>query len=255
LIHDPRRHSTSHSAASIPPPAIDELKIIVDLICAEVAKTTLPTPCGRIASLITAQHATIASDWNGLGVFRKFIESLDLSPMRVDWSSSGGHVFDPRRHTRVMEGISKSNGHQTTTVDWEMDQDLLQIAMQIHDITGAPLLSPRGYETLFLLIETDLAGHAFDLKETGKRVRDATRASKYPVNRADVNWILRGLLIGGHAFGSGEDDARTLSRITVLNLRSLCLREQLVIEQDLDDILARWINPGAYGETTSGVVS
>lgn len=120
----------------------------------------------------------------------------------------------------------------------------MPIAAQIHDVTGAPLLTPSNYRTLFHLISADLATHAFDLKETGKRVRDATRESGKPVSRSDVNWVLRGLLLRGHEFGRGDDDVRTLSRKTAENLRLLCLREQMVIDQGIDDALERWINRG-----------
>jgi len=227
------------------PKGVDDLTIIIDLIQAEIAKAVHPTPCSQIATLITAQHATIANDWNGMGSFRKFLDSLDLSPVRIDWSSAGGHVYDPRRHTLMTESGSKPNGHQAATPDWGNDRDILATAAQIHDVTGAPLLSPSNYQTLFHLIETDLATHTFDLKETGKRVRDATRGSGQPVSRSDVNWILRGLLLQGHTFGAGEDNVRTLSRKTTENLRSLCLREQMVIDHDIEEALARWINNGA----------
>ncbi len=34
----------------------------------------------------------------------------------------------------------------------------------------------------------------------------------------------------------------TLSRKTIENVRSLCLREQMVIDHDIEDALGRWIN-------------
>lgn len=245
VIHDPRRHSTPTSLPTSSPKVIDERSIIIGLIRAEIAKASHPTPCGAIANLITVQHPTIANDWNGMGSFRKFVESLDLSPMLVDWSTAGGYIYDPRRHSIMAENGSSLRTHQATTPDWHNDRDLLLIATQIHDVTGAPLLSPTNYQRLFHLIGTDLATHAFDLKETGKRVRDAMRAAGQPVSRSDVNWVLRGMLLHGHEFGAGEDDRRTLSRKTIENLRLLCLREQLVIDHDIDNMLDRWINRGA----------
>ena len=244
LLYDPRRHSAPTGLPIGPTNGVGDLAIVIDLIQTEIAQASCATPCARIASLITTRHPTVAHDWNGMGSFRKFLDSLDLSPVRVDWSSAGGHLYDPRRHTLKTESGSKPNGHRAVTSDWGEDPDLLATAVQIHDVTGAPLLSPSNYQTLFHLIETDLADSAFDLKETGKRVRDATRASGQPVSRSDVNWILRGLLLQGHAFGTGEDDVRTLCRKTIENLRSLCLREQMVIDDDIDGALERWIAQG-----------
>ncbi len=243
-IHDPRRHSAPSTLPGSSPTPIDELSIVVDLIRAEIAKASHPVPCSRIASLITAQHPTLANDWNGMGSFRKLVESVDLTPVQVDWSS-GGQMYDRRRHTLASESASKPNGHQVTRADWGTDRDLLPLAVQIHDVTGAPLLSPANYRTLFQLVATDLAAHAFDLKETGKRVRDATRTCGQPASRSDVNWILRSLLLQGHEFGSGEDHAQSLSRKCIKNIRSLCLRDQMVIDHEIDDALQRWIAHGS----------
>jgi len=246
LIHDPRRHSAPTSLPPSSPKPIDELTVIIDLIRAEIAKASHPAPCSQVASLITAKHPAIAYDWNGMGNFRKFVESLELAPVRVDWSNGGGHIYDPRRHILMTErSVLRPNGNQAARADWGNDQDLFPIAAQIHDVTGAPLLSPPHYQTLFHLIGTDLATHTFDLSETSKRVRDATRAFGAPVSRSDVNWVLRSLLLQGHAFGAGEDDERTLKRKTIENLRSLCLREQMVLDHDINHTLDRWINRSA----------
>jgi len=45
----------------------------------------------------------------------------------------------------------------------------------------------------------------------------------------------------GHKFGEGEDDALSLSRKTANNVRSLCLREQMVLDKATDSTIARWI--------------
>lgn len=240
-IHDPRLHQPPVSATNGCDKAIDELILIANLIRTELAKSNSPIPCSRIASLITAQHATIASDWNGMGSFRKFVESLDLGQVRVDWSLSGGHLYDPSRHRVMTESCFKGSVPATASSYWGEDRDIFPIASQIHDMTGVPLLSPSTYRTLFTIIESDLATHAFDLKETGKRVRDATRLHGQPVSRGDVNWILRGLLLQGHVFGSSEDSAATFAWKTVKNIRSLCLREQMFIDQSIDGALERWI--------------
>ncbi len=245
MIHDPRRHSAPTSPPPSFPKPIDELTVIIDLIRAEIAKASHPAPCSQIASLITAKHPAIANDWNGMGNFRNFVESLEISPVRVDWSNGGGHIYDPRRHILMTESVSRPNANQAVRADWGNEKDLFPIAAQIHDVTGVPLLSPSNYQTLFHLIGTDLATHTFDLSETGKRVRDATRAFGSPVSRSDVNWVLRSLLLRGHAFGAGEDDERTLKRKTIENLRSLCLREQMVLDHDINDTLDRWINRSA----------
>ena len=206
---------------------------VVATMRAEVARATAPVPCSRLASLITTRHPALAADWNGKGSFRKFVDSLELAPLRFDWSNSGGFVFDPAR-----AGTGMQDG--SATPDWGEDQDILPLAMQIHEVSGVPLLGPVEYRALFSIIEDDAGRHPFDLKETGKRVRDRLREAGHGGSRLDVNWILRGLLMRGHAFGEGQDRAATLATKTANNVRSLCLREQMILDRAAETAIARW---------------
>lgn len=206
---------------------------VVATMRAEVARATAPVPCSRLASLITTRHPALAADWNGKGSFRKFVDSLELAPLCFDWSNSGGFVFDPAR-----AGTGMQDG--SATPDWGEDQDILPLAMQIHEVSGIPLLGPVEYRALFSIIEDDAGRHPFDLKETGKRVRDRLREAGHGGSRLDVNWILRGLLMRGHAFGEGQDRAATLATKTANNVRSLCLREQMILDRAAETAIARW---------------
>lgn len=206
---------------------------VVATMRAEVARATAPVPCSRLASLITTRHPALAADWNGKGSFRKFVDSLEPAPLRFDWSNSGGFVFDPAR-----AGTGMQDG--SATPDWGEDQDILPLAMQIHEVSGVPLLGPVEYRALFSIIEDDAGRHPFDLKETGKRVRDRLREAGHGGSRLDVNWILRGLLMRGHAFGEGQDRAATLATKTANNVRSLCLREQMILDRAAETAIARW---------------
>lgn len=122
-IHDPRRHQPPVSPTNGCSKEIDELMLIADLIRTELARANNPIPCSRVASLITAQHATIASDWNAMGSFRKFVESLDLEEVRVDWGRSGGHLYDPNRHQLMTESGFKGNTPGVAVPHWGEDRD------------------------------------------------------------------------------------------------------------------------------------
>lgn len=218
----------------IDPVALDRtIAEVVATMRDEVARASAPVPCSRLASLITTRHPGLAADWNGKGSFRKFVDSLELAPLRFDWSNSGGFVFDPARTGSCMQDGS-------ATPDWGEDQDILPLAMQIHEVSGVPLLGPAEYRALFSIIEDDASRHPFDLKETGKRVRDRLREAGHGGSRLDVNWILRGLLMRGHAFGEGQDHAATLATKTANNVRSLCLREQMILDRAAETAIARW---------------
>ena len=206
---------------------------LIATIRQEVARSSVPVPCSRLAVLITTQCSALATDWNGKGSFRKFIESLDLAPLHFDWSTGGGHVHDSTRPVTITR-----NG--CTTADWGSDVHILPLATQIHEVSGAPLLRPQDYRALFSIIEQDVRLHPFDLKETGKRVRDGLREGGFGGSRADVNWVLSGLLMRGHVFNEGQDDAVGLGVKTANNVRSLCLREQMVLDRAAETAIAHW---------------
>ena len=77
--------------------------------------------------------------------------------------------------------------------------------------------------------------------ETGKRVRDRCKESGLPVSRADVNHVLRGLVMRGHVFEEGANDGSRLAQKLGDNIRSLCLREQIVLDGAMDKAIKDWI--------------
>ena len=211
---------------------------VADFIRAEVARASQPVPCARLATLIIQEFDSLAADWNGKGTFRKFAESLDLKPLAFDWNGSGGKLYDPGRHT-----ASANDTWQSADSSWP-DKDMYAIARQIHEVTGVPLLSPAKYRGLFDAIARDVARNPFNLVETSKRVRDGTKEAGEPVSRADANYILRGLVMRGHGFEDGPNESGKLAEKYANNVRSLCLREQILLDSATDGAILRWIAGG-----------
>lgn len=172
--------------------------------------------------------------WGGCGSFRSLVDRLPLAPLAVSWES-GGQIWDPRRHTTPQRTTELPGD------DWNRDKSLEATARQIHEATGQPLLAPRDYAALFDAIALELKERPFQLAETGKRVRDRCRADGRPVSRADVNFVLQGLLFSGHEFGKGQDQPQVLARRSAENALGLCRREQMVIDEALTQSLIRWI--------------
>lgn len=219
-------------------PALPSAEALVERIRADVQRADLPVPCARLASRLMHDHPGLAPDWLGQGGFRRFMESLDLAPLQLDWSASGGHLYDPSRHVLRAPSPVRSGFDAT---DWGIEPALLTLIRQVHDTTGVPLLSPRDFCALFEAVAADVAAQPFQLNDTGKRVRDQLRENGHDVSRESVNWVLRGLLLCGHEFGRGEDDVPTLSYRLVGNLINLCRREQLVMDDSAPAQLQRWI--------------
>ena len=193
-----------------------------------------PIPCGRLATVLISLDSTLAADWAGKGTFRKFVESLDIKPVEFNWNDSGGIAYDPARPA------AKPLQQALIAADWS-DKNLFKIAKQIHELTDVPLLPPEKYRNLITSIARDVAEAPFHLMETGKRVRDRCRETGLPVSRADVNHVLRGLSMHGHIFDEGPNDAATSAQKLANNVRSLCLREQFVLDEQADKAIKDWI--------------
>ncbi len=137
---------------------------------------------------------------------------------------------------------AKAYADAAAQAEWAtIDKGLVEIARQIHDATGYPLLSPGRYRLLFETLVADVVQAPFHLSDTGKRVRDRCKEAAQPVSRADVNTVLRGLLVSGHGFGEGADNVSALANRTADNLLALCRREQLPVDERFEGIVRQWV--------------
>lgn len=234
-IHDPKRHRLEQATPvrDSAPKGAPTSALVAEFVKAEVARSPQPIACSRLATQIIEEFDSLAADWNGKGSFRKFAESLELKPLVFDWNGSGGRIYDPKRH---------SSAGATPQMDgsWP-DPETFATARQIHEVTGVPLLSPDKYRALFQIIAKDAGADEFNLAEASKRVRDGTNAAGESVGRADVNYVLRGILMRGHTFDGKPCDPATLARKHADNIRSLCLREQILLDSATDRAIMRWI--------------
>ncbi|MCY1252263.1 NYN domain protein [compost metagenome] len=231
-VRDPKRHAASAPARRQTGADRDTLvDAATNLVKSEVANARQPIQCGALANLIIQRHPQLAADWNGKGTFRKFAESLDVLPAVFDWSVSGGLASDPSRVPAVPQSQE----------DWGDARQLYSAARMIHEVTGTPLLPPTKYQVLFRFIEADSVAHPFHLMETGKRVRDLCKAAGTPISRSDINYVLRGLLFRGHSFDDGPNNAAILGRRLVDNVKSLCLREQMELDEVNVAAIESWL--------------
>lgn len=238
-VYDPKRHALGPAPAASREStelSTKELAGLVKLVQREVSEAEQAVPLSKIAAVLSNKYPSLLEDgWDGKGTFRKFIESLDLSPVQVDWSAQGGKAYVTEKKDAEAD-VALTECKQ----EWEKYAELLPIATQIHEATSVPLLPPSYYRALFRALVADLAEHPYDM-ETSRRVRDRSRADGYPLGRADVMFVLRGLSFRGHGFGKGNDNLETLSSKFNDNVRFLCLREQIVIDHKMDAGIHDWI--------------
>ena len=207
--------------------------LATQIIRHEAATSDLAVPLARMASRLPAQVPGLdGSSWAGLGSFRRFVETLNLSPLLLDWSHSGGYLYDPERHAPPASPAGK---------DGTLDSADPQLLRQICDTTDAPRLGRVEFCKLWQAIATDLAENPFHLRDTGKRVRDLCRLAQCDISREDVNWVLRGLLMGGHQFGQGKDTPAQMAWQMAYNLEKLCAREEFWLDESQRATLQEWV--------------
>jgi hypothetical protein len=202
-----------------------------------VQESADPIPCARLATLIARHAGATPSDWYGSGTFRRFLETLELAPLELDWKVAGGIVFDPQRPARP-EATPESPEQE-----WGGDLAILALARQLHELAGVPLLPPARYRMLFSTLSADLSERGYEFLETAKRVRDRCRETGHPISRADIDFVLRGLVFRGHNFEEHSCAADELTDKFVNNVRSLCLREQMMLNASTEALIRKWIGP------------
>jgi len=236
VIYDPARHGAPRETAApeTSSPRADA-EVLAELVRREVEQSAEPVACARLATLIARHAGATPADWYGKGSFRRFLESLDLTPLRFDWKIAGGIIYDPARQAC---GSAESVPAEQ---EWPSDPAVLALARQLNEVAGVPLLAPSHYSALFAMLSADLEEHGYGFLETAKRVRDRCRDAGNPVSRADVDFVLRGLVFRGHRFEDQANAAACLAAKFANNVRSLCLREQIVLDVPTEAAIRNWI--------------
>jgi hypothetical protein len=253
-------------------PALDAAQMaeIARRIESAVAQSAHPVPAGPLALRLRQTYAPALDTWNGHGLFKPFFRSLGLD--RLVWlSGSGGRIADPDRHASGLsaapDGEILLTEHEppppdaTDTVPAALDDDLpapqampmdpawaahadvLPLAREVSQLTGAPLLPPLAVRAVLDALCADLAQRPYEPTETARRVRTACLAQTPPieVSLRDVVFLLRGMQLNGHVFGRGADDVHTLAQRLLNQVLFLCQREQMPLPPDSLALLRRWI--------------
>lgn len=244
-VLDPARHVAGAplqdaSAKAVP---LDALFVeVARLIQNELDQAGRPVSCARLAQVIVDRYSALAADWGGKGSFRKFLEALDLGRLEVNWDIGGGQVRDPRAPA-VAATQERPSGNRTP--DWGKQAHLFPAIQQIHIATGMPLIAPKEMQGLLSALVTEVADQPFALSDTGKRVRDRCREAGLGVSRSDVSYVLKGILIAGHEFGTGSDTVPALSDRFIESMRVICAGEQITVDEAAVAALREWSSGAA----------
>jgi len=245
-VLDPARHTANTQQAETEVKEVPLDTVLADvtrLIQNELELVGRPVSCARLAKLIVDRYSTLAADWGGKGSFRKFLEALDLGCLEVSWENGGGQVRDPQAPAVA---VAPERPSVNRTPDWGKQAHLFPAIQQIHVATGMPLIAPREMQGLLGALVNEVANQPFALSDTGKRVRDRCREAGLGVSRADVSYVLKGILIAGHEFSTGSDNVPALSSRFIESMRVICAGEQIALDEATEAALREWSSGSVF---------
>jgi len=222
------------------PATPDELSEIAGRLWTTVDESSQPVSAALLASRLRQEHPEIMENWNGLGSFKVFFRSLNLS--RLLWlSGSGGRVLDPSRHE--LEGTLPEQDPESP---WWGAEEIFPVVREVCVLTGAPMLAPRDLKFLVKTLVQVLKAQEFKLTLTVQSVsRQCVESEGLRVRPRDVTFLIRGMQMNGHVFGQGADDEATLTTRLFNQILFLCEREQKVLDQTELGHIRNWIDSPA----------
>lgn len=219
----------------------DELSEIAGRLWALVDESPLPVSSALLAARLRQEYPEVMEKWNGLGTFRSFFRSLGLT--RLLWVNvSGGRVLDPSRHD--LEGGLPEQGPEGP---WSGAEELFPLIREVCLLTGAPLLAPKYLRTVMGALVQVLAKQEFKLPATVQAIcRQCLESDGLRIRPRDVNFMVRGMQMNGHAFGQGADDEANLASRLFKQVLFLCEREQRVLDSDEVARIRKWIGGDSF---------
>jgi len=241
-IRDPRRAASSTTQApaqivKVSDPSLHQsTQTARDIIVQELAGSNRPVPCALLAQVVKSRATDVGLNWSGHGTFRKFLESLNLKNLQMEWYSHGGVVLDPVRH-KLPDDRNKVASDEA----WQERDVLWTQVSPVFSMSNLPALSPRKYGVTLACLSQALQDTEFSLLETAKRVFDLILARHETVSRRDVNQLIRAMLFGGFDPVSGAVDVKSLTATVCGIGLAACAREGMVVDDSLRAAVLSWI--------------
>jgi hypothetical protein len=177
-----------------------------------------------------------AHNWQGHGSFKSFLEMLRLDGLALS-DIMPGFIYDPRRHE-----LPEAERRDAVAED---HPELVDLVTEISDLTDMPYLSPEQYAVLSQEIAREITEDGFALTRTSKAVRDRMADRGVPIARAQVSFVLKGLLYSGYSFEEGAvEEPREIAEALFRNALILAERAERILDDAEQELLEDWIVGG-----------
>lgn len=186
----------------------------------------------------------VNTQWAGAGSFKELLLSVDALGFEIVTApGQPGLICDPRRHAVASLNLIPDKFKA-------LSPGLAAFASRINRVTGTPLLSPSEYALVFNVLEEELRQNPYFLTATSRAVRDRCIELGSSVARRAVNFILQGIIYGGHVFEVNPltDTAANFAETFKENVLNLCKNAQLELTDEELKLLDDWIRPETPGQ-------
>ncbi|WGT47606.1 helicase HerA domain-containing protein [Tessaracoccus lacteus] len=150
------------------------------LVVEQIRSSSEPVPLAALAHQIRSTLGVGEPDWDGSASFKDYLLRLEIPNLQID----------PKGPSYAL----------LTDMATATEQSESGIIDRLHREIDLPRLTSEEYAAIFNAISDELAVNPFGLTQTSKAIRDALQTTATPVNRASINYVLKGIGIGGHDF-------------------------------------------------------
>ncbi len=216
--------------------------------------TDKPIYLANLAKKVKEQFPDIAeSRWSDFGSFMEMLESMDLSPLEIENRYQGGILYDPQKHD--IKQFSHHILSESQSGEFKKNHpDIAPLAEKTSGISGIPCLTPEHYHVVFKVISKIFNEEGYQGGASASKIRASLVEEYVPINRKEVNFILRCIWFTGYRFTKGEEKPEILAEKFFENFLALCGRSQYYPERNETDLLKRWLvgnTSNTYNESSS----
>ncbi|MCO6453570.1 MAG: NYN domain-containing protein [Caldilineales bacterium] len=209
---------------------------IVQRVRQMVAAASEPILMAKAAHEIIASFGpqVMETRWAGAGTFKELLQSEENLDFEIATTPSPGYLYDPKRHELPTESPVEQEKTEVMPPEWHT------LVSRIHQATGTPDLTPAQYGLLFTAIAEELRHQPYNLTRTSKSVRDRVIEQGESISRANVSFVLKGIIYKGHRF-SKRENASQLARIFANSVLARCEDVELELTEAEQDMVEAWI--------------
>lgn len=183
------------AAQSVPAPGVQpgtaSEAAVQQLISDELSGSDRPIALARLAQTARERIPGIETHWLGYGTWKRLLESIKLTGIRIVWHQQAGYALDPERHQ--MDFADRSPNPAAI----QAGDPLTGQVAPLLEAAGLPLLSSDRYRALLDSLSEAAKIRPFALAPVTKMMRDHCVAHGVPVSREQCNTLVRTLLFNG----------------------------------------------------------